>query len=371
MTHPVSHYCSLTQPLVVGLISGTSADGIDAVLVRFERDRPGVEVLAFESHPYPAEVRQQLFDFFEDKGTIRQMAVLNTRLGDLFAEAALSVMGPRGADLIASHGQTIAHLPEAETTLQLAESARIAKKTGILTVADFRPADMAEGGQGAPLVPFFDRWLLHSDQVDRVALNIGGIANITWIPRHGEVFGCDTGPGNSLSDALVELHSGASFDAGGQLARQGKVLPELLQELLAMPYFHQAGQKSTGRELFGRPLARQLWGRGEPADLVRTACALTAESVWRHVQPLLNGSPVELVMAGGGTENPVLLEELQARLPAQAKLRRFEDFGVPAGAREAVAFALLGHRAVHAQAGSVPGATGARRPSVLGKLVLP
>ncbi len=366
----VERYRQLTKPKVVGLISGTSADGIDAVLVEIEDQPRSFQVLAFETFVYPDPVRSQLFEVFEDRGSPRQLALLNTRLGQLFGQAARALLADQKADLIGSHGQTVAHLPEQRTTLQLGEPALIASLTKTLTVADFRPADMVLGGEGAPLVPYFDRWLLESPETDRVAVNIGGIANITFISRQGEVFGCDTGPGNCLSDALAELANGSPYDAGGQLARRGTVIEPLLEQLLQDPYYSQPGTKSTGREKFGRPLAREMWGQGEPADLCRTACALTAETIWRHLKPLMNGQ-TEVVLAGGGCENPVIVEELRRRLPERVPLKQFDDFGVPAGAREAAAFALMAHCTLHERPSSVPGATGANRPAVLGKVVFP
>ncbi|MBI3924665.1 MAG: anhydro-N-acetylmuramic acid kinase [Armatimonadetes bacterium] len=369
MTDLLQRYQSLARPRVVGLMSGTSADGIDAALVELGPEGP--RVLRFTTTRFPPAIREMLFELFEDRATVRQVARANVQLGELFAEAALEVMGADKADLVSSHGQTVAHLPESRATLQIAEPSVIAYRTGCLTAADFRPADMAAGGQGAPLVPFFDAWLLRSAEVDRVALNIGGIANITWIPGDSdEIFGCDTGPGNVLMDALAEKLVGEPFDRNGQLAARGKVLPELLGELLAHPYLRERGPKSTGREVFGRPLAEGMLGRGEPADLLRTAAAFTACSIASHVQPLVRG-PTEMVMAGGGCDNPVLMEELRRHLPGSVSLRRFDDFGVPAAAREAVAFAYLGHCTAHGRPSNAPGATGASRPCVLGKLVFP
>lgn len=361
-------YRTLENPRVVGLISGTSADGVDAVLVSLGEG--SVKVHRHLTMPLPGELREGLFRAFEDEATVREVAVLDVQVGELFARAALEVMGEERADLVASHGQTVAHLPRQAATLQIGQPAVIAERTGCLVAAEFRYKDMAAGGEGAPMVPFFDIWLLHSEKVDRVALNIGGIANVTWIPRSGEPAGYDTGPGNALSDAIVERHNGRSYDAGGELAARGRVLPELLEELLAHDYFRQPAPKSTGREEFGRPMAERLWGRGEPADLARTALALTAETIAREVLRLTDG-PVELVGAGGGVENPVLMEELRRRLPERVRLRRFDEFGVPAEVREATAFALLGHRTAHGLPSNVPSVTGARRATVLGALVYP
>jgi anhydro-N-acetylmuramic acid kinase len=348
----------------VGLISGTSADGIDAVRVQL-RDG-GMQVEEFRTVPYPSDVRERLFALMEDRATVREAARMHVLVGELFADAARQVMG-EGVDLIASHGQTVAHLPDARATLQLGEPAVIAERTGCLTVADFRPADMAAGGEAAPLVPFFDAWLLGGTGVDRMALNLGGIANYTWIPADGPVVGGDTGPANVLMDALCERYLGQPYDDGGRLGAQGRVLPEILQELLAHPYIHRTGPRSTGREEFGREMAARL--EGEPADLVRTAAAFSAESVALGLRRHLRG-PVEVVVGGGGCENPTLMGELAQRLP-EVTWRRFDEFGVPAGAREAAAFALMGHESAHGRPSNVPGVTGARGLKVLGKLVYP
>lgn len=361
-------YSRLEAPVVLGMISGTSADGIDTAVVRFGRD--SFELLDHNTAPFPSGVRERLFDLFEDRATVREVARIDVELGRIFAEVAAPLCRRFKVVLIASHGQTVCHLPEDSTTMQLGQPAVIAKTTGVATVADFRHDDMALGGQGAPLVPYFDGWLLRDPKVARAALNIGGIANLTFIPPQGEISGCDTGPGNSLSDALVELHCGETYDAGGRLAAQGQVQEELLQELLSHPYFQETGPKSTGREIFGRPMARALWHRGKPFDLIRTALALTAESIAMHLRQW-GQNPCEVVAAGGGCDNPVLWQELEQRMPQGFRLRRFEDFGVPASCREAVAFALLGHRSARGETASEPGATGARRAAVLGKFVLP
>ena len=370
----ISRYRELKAPKVVGLMSGTSADAIDAALVQLGAE---CRLLKFTSTPLPPQVRERLLDIFADKATPSEITQMHWLLGELFAQAALSVMD-EGADLIASHGQTICHLPHSAEylgfpvrgTLQIGEAAVIAERTGCLTVSDFRPQDLAAGGQGAPLVPYADSLLFHSPDVDRVALNIGGMANITVIPAQGEVVACDTGPGNSLSDALTFKASGAFYDANGALASQGKVLDDVLEELMRHPYLALVAPKSTGREEFGRALAESLWERGSACDLVRTALAFTAQSISLHVERLTQGQ-VEVLAAGGGVENPVLWRELQERLPQRASLRRLEEVGVPAQARECVAFAILGHEALRGMPANVPGATGATRKVMLGKITQP
>ncbi|MBT9585144.1 anhydro-N-acetylmuramic acid kinase [bacterium] len=368
----IAAYRALKVPKVIGMISGTSADAIDAALVEIEGRE--MRLLRFVSCPFPAEVRGLLFDLFEDRATVRQAARAHFLLGELFAAAALEAMGSESVDLVASHGQTVAHLPHDSppSTLQLGEASVIAEATRCLTVSDFRPADMVLGGQAAPLVPFFDAWLLRSPGLDRAAVNIGGMANISWVPHQGEVRGWDSGPGNVVSDALAERFLGKPADFGGQFAATGTVVPDILAEMLDHPYFDARGPKSTGREEFGRDFIEPFLGRAQPADLVRTALALTAESLLRSLQPYLTG-PFEMVVGGGGYHNPVLMEEVRQRASRlqMTRLTGFEEFGITADAREACAFALMGHETAHGRASSVATVTGASRPALLGKITFP
>ena len=376
----IARYRSLEKPRVVGIMSGTSADAVDAALVEMGESP---RLLNFISMPMPPKVRERLQDIFTDRGSPSEITQMHWLRGELFAQAAMQVMGEEKADLIASHGQTICHLPrsgdylgyQVRGTLQIGEAAVIAERTGCLTVADFRPQDLAAGGQGAPLVPFADYLLFHNDAVDRIALNIGGMANITVIPAEGEITACDTGPGNALSDALMFLSTGAYYDRDGAVAAQGQVIPELLDELLQHPYLSLPAPKSTGREIFGRDLAAGMLGRmlapgTALADLVRTALAFTARSIALHAERYTSGE-TEMFAAGGGVENPVLWKELRLALPERISLRRLEELGVPAQARECLAFALLGHEALSGKPANVPAATGARRRVILGKIVQP
>jgi anhydro-N-acetylmuramic acid kinase len=372
--------------VVIGLISGTSADGIDAAAVRFppwgEIAQTRLEVLNFLTLPYPTEIREKVLLAAADRLTLRQTAVLGTELGHLFAEAALAVMPESGCDLVASHGQTVCHLPESQTTLQLGDAAVIASKTGVRTIADFRTADMACGGQGAPLVPLFDAYLLSSSEQLAVAVNLGGIANITVLPPAGGtleagISAWDTGPANCVSDALCRLSGNGEFDPGGGIAASGRVLQSLLQELLQHPYFGRGGPKSTGLEDFGEDYARGLLGRGQLPDLLRTALALSAQSLVNDLLEVARQyrvSSLDLIFAGGGTSNAVLMGEIRERLQAAslpARIRFFSEFGVPEAGREAVAFAFLGDRTALGLPGAARGATGARRPAVLGKVSFP
>lgn len=368
----ISQYRTLQSARVVGMISGTSADAIDAALVRIQGNQ--MELLRFISRPYPEDVRPLIFALMEDRASVRQLSRAHFLIGELFAQVALEVLQGERADLIGSHGQTVAHLPyeTPPSTLQIGEASLIAEATGTLTVSDFRTADMALGGQAAPLVPYFDSWLLRSSQVDRAAINIGGMANVSWVPRLGDVRGWDSGPGNVVSDALAERFLGQPADFGGAMAASGRVIPEILDRMLRHPYFEASGPKSTGREDFGRDFIQPFLDQASPPDLMRTALALTAQSLLNSMKHVIAG-PFEMVVGGGGYHNPVLMQELRERaaaLPLQ-RLVGFEEFGITADAREACAFALMAHETLHGRPSSVASVTGARRAAVLGKLSFP
>jgi anhydro-N-acetylmuramic acid kinase len=387
MAAPLLHDYPLHRSrVVIGLISGTSADGIDAAAVRFPAvgEEPLLEVLSFVSVPYPAEVRERVMLAASDQLSLRQTAVLGTELGHLFTEAALAVMPEQGCDLIASHGQTVCHLPQSATTLQIGDASVIAQRTGVITVADFRTADMACGGQGAPLVPLFDAYLLADPVSWRVAVNLGGIANLTVIPpgeaggRAEGVSAWDTGPANCISDALCRLAGLGDFDRDGQAAAAGRVQEPLLAELLEHDYFLRPAPKSTGLEDFGEHYARALLERASLPDLLRTALALSAQTLVNDLARVARESRLrrlELVFAGGGTCNPVLMQEVRQRLETledlTLELRSFAEFGVPEEGREAAAFAFLGDRTARGLPGAAPGATGAARAAVLGKVSFP
>lgn len=365
-------YRQLTAPRVLGMISGTSADAIDAALVQIEGN--SMRLLRFASRPYPPETRELIFALMEDRASVRQLSRAHFLVGELFADVAVTLLEGERVDLIGSHGQTVAHLPyeTPPSTLQIGEAAVIAEKTGALVVSDFRTADLAQGGQAAPLVPFFDSWLLRSETVDRAAINIGGMANVSWVPRTGDVRGWDSGPGNVVSDALAERFLGQPADFDGKMSAQGQVIPEILAEMLAHPYFAATGPKSTGREDFGRDFIEPFLERAQPADLMRTALALTAETLLNSMRPVIHG-PFEMVVGGGGYHNPTLMQELRQRaadLPLQ-RLVGFEEFGITADAREACAFALMAHETLHGRPSSLATVTGARRSAVLGKISFP
>jgi len=369
-------------------MSGTSLDGVDAALIEVRGGIPFDEMrmLAFFTRAYTAEERARIAGLMQPQVSLAALTSGNAWLGELFAEAALRVIAqaglrPEDVDAVASHGQTVWHIPPEDgrlgATLQLGEPCVIAERIGLLTVADFRPRDMAAGGQGAPLVPFADYLLFNSPQLSRAVQNIGGIGNVSWIPRGGspaDMIAFDTGPGNMVIDALVSYYSGGaeSFDRDGVMAAAGNVDEVLLRELLAHPYFRQAPPKSTGRELFGAGYAQALREQGEarglaPADVVATATALTAASIARAYRDFL-GPVDEVILGGGGSYNPTLRRMLADRL-AGIPVKVHEDFGISGEAKEAIAFALLGHATLCGVPANVPTATGASRAVVLGKII--
>jgi len=385
--------------LVLGLMSGTSADGIDVALVRVSDSlggspaAPRARLENFAAFAYPPAVREAVLRLANgDAITTREVSQLNFRLGELFADAALRAcrkfrVSPRRISLIGSHGQTLYHQGapspflggRVSSSLQLAEPAVIAERTGITTIADFRPADIAAGGQGAPLVPFVDYLLYRHPRRGRVALNIGGIANVSVLPAAAQpksVFAFDTGPGNMIIDALaVHFTRGRlRYDRDARLARRGHLLPELLNEWLAHPFFRMPPPKTAGREEFGAPYVARLIAaakrrRIHPADLIHTVTAFTSVSIARafrnFVFPRVRVN--DLIISGGGARNPLLVAYLAALLPS-LKIIPADEFGVPGDAKEAFAFAILACKAFHHHANNLPSATGARHPAIMGKI---
>jgi len=394
---------------IIGLISGTSADGVAAALVevtdgaagraaatRSRRDAepgpPRVRLVAYTTVPYPAEVRQRVLDVCTQPVTTQRLASLHYLLGEYFAAAAAAAARRAGrrmnsVDFIASHGQTVAHVgvPDAAdpwgraATLQLAEAAVIAERTGRPVIADFRAADIAAGGQAAPLVPYADLALL-AGPAGRIALNLGGISNLTVLPagaRRADVTAFDCGPANMVIDGLVRhfTRGAETFDRGGNRAARGRVHDALLRELLDDPFVTAPPPKTAGHEQFGQPFLRALlarWRRLGADDLIATATAFAADAVSLNIRRyvLPRHAIVDLVAAGGGVHNRVLMRRL-ARDIAPIRLRRIDEFGVPSSAKEAIAFALLGHATVMGMAGNLPRVTGARHASLLGKWTWP
>jgi len=368
---------------VVGLISGTSADGVSTVVTEITGTGlgAGLRVLGFGTYPYPPELREAVFELFRpETSTVDRICEINFVLGEFFAECALRIIGecgltPGEVDLIGSHGQTIHHLPglkevsgySTRSTLQVGEAAVIAERTGVPTVADFRKADVAAGGEGAPLTPYLDLVLHRNPTQSRVLQNIGGIANLTYLPPGAtadDIVAFDTGPGNMVIDAVVRHHTrrAREYDENGRAAAKGEADAGLLGELLSHPYFTRSPPKTTGREEFGEAFALDLVRRaGERGlgfeDTVATATALTVESIagaYEHLLP--GGSKVdEVYVSGGGARNRFLMGALAERLDPTPVLE-YDALGYPGEAKEAMLMALLAR------------ATGARRAVVLGSL---
>jgi len=381
--------------LVLGMMSGTSADGIDAALVRISGAPPRLKIrlVNHTQQPFPPEVRKEILRVAEQHPlTPAELSQLHTRLGQIYAQAALAAckkfqISPKKINFIGNHGQTVFHQGRSSnflgkpvaSTLQLGDGSTIANLTGITTVSDFRPADMALGGEGAPLVPFADYALYRHPKLGRVSLNIGGIANLTVIPANAkpsEVSAFDTGPGNMLIDALVqELTDGRErYDKDSRLARQGHLHRELLAFLLREPYLRRRPPKSTGREYFGAAYVKKILARAgryrlRPADIVHTVTVFTAASIARaldrFVLPIAKIS--QLIVSGGGAQNPLLMAQLSALLPAIVVLPS-SRLNVPTDAKEALAFALLAYETFHRRPSNLPTATGARGPAILGKI---
>lgn len=379
---------------VIGLMSGTSADGVDAALVEIQGHglATEVELLAFDSVPFEAEVRSRIFDLFQpETSRVDELCQMNFLIGEIFADAALAVaqraqLDINEVDLIGSHGQTIYHLPPQRdaaytpSTLQIGEPAVIAHRTGVPTIADFRVADLAAGGQGAPLVSYVDFLLFR--RMDRaIALqNIGGISNVTLIPAGADasdVLASDTGPGNMIIDAVVEsLTNGEKkYDHAGQLAAQGRPCESLLAEWLQHPFIRAAPPKTTGREAFGKQFAHQAIRQAEsknlsPTDVVATLTAFTAATIFDYYDRFIFPyQPVdEIAVSGGGGHNRTLMQSLKTRFDP-IPVRPIDALGIPGDAREAVAFSILANEAIHGHPGNLPQVTGASQPTVLGKFI--
>jgi anhydro-N-acetylmuramic acid kinase len=372
----------MTETLAVGIMSGTSLDGVSAALVGINDapPHPDCRLAAFHQEAYSAAERGQIVDTIA-RGGSRDLALLHVALGERFAAAALQLLAgarvaPRDVSFIASHGQTIWHEP-GRATLQLGDAGVIAERLGIRVVSDFRARDVAAGGQGAPLVPLADVMLFGHPERGRLLLNLGGMANVSWVPRRGQLDGAvafDTGPGVALIDAVVRrVDPDAPFDRDGERARRGKAQRKVLEGLLRDPFFSQQPPKSTGRERFGQAFADRLLEQtrtagGSENDAIATATALTVESVARAIEQWTQAPPeADLVISGGGARNPVLVEMLAARIQPRP-LARFADLFFDGEAKEAVAFAFLGYQTLAGRPGNLPGATGARGARVLGHI---
>jgi anhydro-N-acetylmuramic acid kinase len=396
--------------IVAGIMSGTSADGINVALVRVNSPRlmspravwtratrPRVSApatLAFKflaqaEYPYPKNVRRAVLQAMNaTQASVADLARLNFLLAELYADAVLATQRRfhLKAALIGCHGQTLYHQGEPATflgrklavTWQTGEAAVIAARVGVPVISDFRPADMAAGGKGAPLVPFLDYLLYRDQKIGRIVQNIGGIANLTAIPAGSsskQVIAFDTGPGNMVIDAVTDQLHGKPYDRDGRIAASGTVLERVVSDLLRLPFFLRKPPKTAGREEFGREFAREFvkrCGRVDKANIVSTATALTARSIAdalrRFVLPR-RGHYREFVVSGGGANNPTLLAMLANELrPLRLTVRASDEFGLPSEAKEAAAFALLAYETWNHRPSNIPSATGAKRPAILGKI---
>ena len=379
---------------VAGIMSGTSADGIDVAVMRISpgKLRPKLKLLAHEGFAFPARLRQAVLAAMNATSiSTAELARLNWRLGIAYAEAVQATLKKHKVklDLIGCHGQTIYHQSKPETyagkkfacTWQIGEAAVIAEALGIPVASNFRPADMAAGGHGAPLVPLLDYVLFADTKRGRVLQNIGGIANLTAIPSGAKADGAiafDTGPGNMVIDALVQELFGKAFDRNGVIAAHGKVLRQVLDRELRNPYYRLKPPRTAGREQFGQAYAADFLkkcraARGNPEDAIATATALTAETIAQSyaqfARPRMKAGAVDYIVSGGGARNTTLMAMLAARLePLGCHLAASEQFGLPAEAKEAAAFALLAWQTWHRLPGNVPAATGAKRAVVLGQV---
>ena len=375
---------------VVGLMSGTSADGVDAAIVDFSTSgKPSLA--AFATFPYSPSVRRRVLEISHAECvSLDELVRLDFLLGEIFAQAVIALARDSGValgsiDLVGSHGQTVRHLPqrakycgrEIRGTMQIGQPAVIAERTGITTVADFRSRDIAAGGLGAPLVPYAD-WLMFTDRrLSRAVQNIGGIANVTYLPAGagaGQIIAFDTGPGNMIIDHLVAAETGGRkrFDRGGRIAATGAVHRPTLRRLMKAAYFRRTPPKTTGRELFEHRFAEKLLkqaGAGglSTADIIATATDFTAASIADAYRRHLPARPDEVILCGGGARNPLLVAMLEARLGGM-KVMTTDALGINPDAKEAVSFALLARLSVGARAGNAPTATGASHPVVLGSI---
>jgi len=403
---------------VAGLMSGTSADGVGVAIVDIRARQ--VRVVAFDTFPYTSALRREILRLCRpETARLDQICHYNHVLGEVFGDAVVRLCEKSGIslgslDLIGSHGQTIYHYPKGGryggraigSTLQIGEPSRIAQRTGITTVADFRPRDMAVGGEGAPLVPYADCVLFRDERLCRTVQNIGGIANLTFLPahrvpcprlrghveppndrntclrerRHGtqrqtDVLAFDTGPGNMVIDGVMRLVTKGrrQYDRNGVMAAEGEVREGLLKEMLRHPFFRRRPPKSTGREQFGQQYCEWFYRRAcqerlMPEDMVATATAFTASSIALAYRRFLPRLPDEMILCGGGAHNATLVQMLRQRLES-VTIRATDEFGISVDAKEAVSFALLAYATIKGIANNIPAATGAREPVVMGKIV--
>jgi anhydro-N-acetylmuramic acid kinase len=374
---------------IAGLMSGTSADGVDVAIIDFG---PAINILAFDTYPYPASVSDTISKIVSgEKLSAGEFCHLNFAIGEVFADAVLRIckssrINLDSIDLIGSHGQTIYHNPAGtpfgkkllRSTLQIGESALIAQRTGKIVVADFRPADVAAGGQGAPLVPYADYILFSHKNKNRIIQNIGGIANLTWLKANGrldDILAFDTGPGNMIIDHIAHLVTGGKlrYDVDGRIAAKGAINKTLLKKLMQHKFIKKSPSKTTGREEFGSAFSNSLFHNALKAgikqqDILATVTAFTAQSIIAAYKRFLPSLPDEVILCGGGVRNKTLVKMLRDGLKPAAVLTT-DKLGINADAKEAISFAILAAQTVRGIPNNVPSATGAEKPVVLGKII--
>lgn len=380
--------------VVIGLMSGTSLDGVDAAIAEIKGSGPTsrFRLLAFQRYPFPPELSGLILkNSHPDTCNLHELTRLNNVLGQFYADAVKRTvraarMRISDIDLIGSHGQTVCHLPErsamfgktVRATLQIGDPGVVAALTGIITVGDFRVPDMAVGGEGAPLVPYFDYLAFRSKKLNRGLLNIGGIANLTVLPRKCEVddvIAFDTGPGNMVIDGLTRSYFGQMYDRHGRYAKRGVLRPDLLRSLARHPFLQRKPPKSTGREDFGNNYVQQVMNLGkgfDPLDLLATVTDFTAFAVFENYRRFVEPKTVfdELIVSGGGVHNKVLMTALRKYFGG-VRVRLVDEFGLSSDAKEALCFAVLANEAVSGNPANLPRVTGAKRKVVLGKVCFP
>ncbi|MHC4241515.1 MAG: anhydro-N-acetylmuramic acid kinase [Planctomycetota bacterium] len=390
MSSDIREIAAKDKMRIVGLMSGTSVDGVDVAVVDVTKQK--VNLLAFDVFPYTNALRGEILSLCRpETARLDNICHYSFVLGEVFADAIIKLCSQSGIplssiDLVGSHGQTIYHNPRGKryskktirSTLQIGEPSVITQRTGITTVADFRPRDMAAGGEGAPLVPYADYILFGRNKSSRAVQNIGGIANVTFLPRgckQDDIVAFDTGPGNMVIDGITRIISGnrLRFDSGGKIAARGTVNERLLDEMLRHSFLRKRPPKSTGREEFGQSFSSRIYKQASEqgiadTDIAATVTAFTAKSIARAYHEFLPAIPDEVILCGGGSRNNTLVEMLRCELP-DAKMCSTDDFGINVDAKEAVSFAILAWATIKGLTNNVPGVTGADRPVIMGKII--
>ena len=383
------------ERIVIGLMSGTSADGVSAIIAKVKKC--GIEtsfkLIAYKTYPYPKKIREKIFELFNPSiSTVDKICYMNFIIGEVFADACIKIaeeahISMKNIDLIGSHGQTIYHIPKevrvnnysSKSTLQIGEPSVIAERTGIITIADFRPKDIAAGGEGAPIIPYIDYILFSKLNKNLVVQNIGGIANLTYIPKKGSIdniVAFDTGPGNMVIDEVVKIITNGklSYDYDGKIASQGKISKRLLSFLMEHPFLRKKPPKSTGREEFGYRFAIEAYKKGKDMglsneDIVATLTAFTAESIVYSYRNFIPEDIEEVILGGGGSKNKTLVKMISERLSG-IKISLHEDYGIPAQAKEPLGMALLANETLCGNYNNVPKATGAKKRVIMGKIIV-